>query len=89
MRSSREHWIESNVENEDHKKLLLNVCKVYNKLIESDEISTEDIVPIVDSAKIKHMDVWVNGAYFLWNLSVKFDVAREVRISVTSGHPFR
>jgi hypothetical protein len=77
MISSREQWIEKYVENDEHRELLLNVCKVYNRLIESEEISIEDIIPIVDSAKIKYMDVWVNGAYFLWNLSVKFEVARE------------
>ncbi|NOU98361.1 hypothetical protein GC093_34845 [Paenibacillus sp. LMG 31456] len=78
-------FIEEAFNNVEEKQILLATCDVYDTLEPKETITIDELEPIVNAARNKHMGVWQIGADFLWKLAIKHEVAREaIRNLITS-----
>jgi hypothetical protein len=78
-------FIEDAFNKVEEKEILFSTCDVYDVLETKENISVNEIVPLVITAKNKSMGIWQIGADFLWGLAIKHEVAREaIRSLITS-----
>jgi hypothetical protein len=78
-------FIEDAFNDIEQKEILITACDVYDLLETNENLTVDEIEPIVITAKNKSMGVWQIGADFLWRLAIKHEAAREtIRNLITS-----
>jgi hypothetical protein len=78
-------FIEDVIKDMEQKEILIAACDVFDLLSTKENITEDEIEPIVIAAIHKSMGVWQIGANFLWALAIKHEAARDsIRSLITS-----